>query len=117
VAAVIAGGFWLVRERATRERVLAEETLLRAELAAMRASIQRYAAQHGRPPRTLAEAMPQVPVDPVTRSAATWKTTTEERVAVDDFSKPTEPSAPGGIVDVRSGAAGRDSRGRPWSDY
>lgn len=116
ILAAIAGGFWLSRERVDRDRAR-QEAVLRAELASMRGAIKRYTAQHGRPPRSLGEAMANVPVDPVTRSATTWKFETEEHAALDDFAKSATPAGPGGIVDVRSGAAGHDSHGRPWTDY
>jgi type II secretory pathway pseudopilin PulG len=117
IAAAIGGGFWLSRERAARDRER-QEALLRTQLASMRTAIKRYTAKHHSSPHALRDAMPNVPTDPVTHSAATWKTTTEEAVTLDDFTA-TSSADPrgGGIVDVHSGASGRDSHGRAWSEY
>ena len=104
-----------------------DATLLRAQLASMRHAIAAYRAQEGRPPKTLgdlvsAHLLTAIPVDPITGSVATWKTDTEETVAVnDDFREPVQarngaPAAPG-IIDVHSGAPGRDDAGKPWAEY
>jgi general secretion pathway protein G len=101
-----------------------DATLLRAQLASMRHAIATYRAQRGHPPKTLddlvaAHLINAVPVDPITNSATTWKTDVEESVAVnDDFRATTTTAAtPSGIIDVHSGAPGRDASGKPWAEY
>ena len=103
-----------------------DATLLRAELASMRQAIAHYRQQQGHPPRTLddlaaAHLLPAVPVDPITGSSKTWKSDVEETVAPnDDFRQASTlpgSSAPSGIIDVHSGAPGRDEAGKAWSEY
>ena len=111
-----------------------DATLLRAQLASMRHAIAAYRAQQGRPPKTLddlvsAHLLNAIPADPITGSATTWKTDTEETVAVnDDFQAPrgtgsqpvqgrAESPPYAGIIDVHSGAPGRDDSGKPWAEY
>ena len=101
-----------------------DATLLRAQLASMRHAIATYRARQGRPPKTLgdlvaAHVLNAVPADPITGSATTWKTDVEESVPVNnDFqAQTTAPAAPAGIIDVHSGASGRDPSGKPWSEY
>lgn len=102
--------------RADRERA-EDEIELHSQLASMRHAIAEYTKTHGQGPATLPEAIHTVPVDPLTHSAATWRLTTEERVIVEDFT--TAPSTPKHveILDVHSGAPGRDGRGRAYSEY
>ena len=102
--------------RAERERAR-DEAILRNQLASMRVAIAAYAKTHGHGPAALHDAMPSVPVDPLTRSATTWRLTTEERVQVDDFTQSDVAARPIAIIAVRSGAAGRDSEGRRYSEY
>jgi hypothetical protein len=102
--------------RAERDRARDEATL-RGQLAAMRNAIAAYTKTHGHGPATLRDAMPSVPVDPLTHSATTWRLTTEEHVQVDDFTKADASPRHTAIIEVHSGAAGRDSRGRTYSEY
>ena len=102
-----------------------DATLLRVQLASMRHAIAAYHAQQGHPPRALgdlvaAHLLPAIPVDPITGSPSTWKSDTEETVAVnEDFAVGARRGAPApaGIVDVHSGAPGRDDAGKPWAEY
>ncbi len=102
-----------------------DATLLRAQLASMRHAIAAYHKQQGHPPKALDDLvathlLPAIPVDPITGSPSTWKTDVEESVAVnDDFRTGTASNAPapGGIIDVHSGAPGRDDSGKPWAEY
>ena len=97
------------------------ELALRGTLTVMRKGIADYHTKHGRNPASLNDLVTDgelrtIPVDPITHSSTTWKTTVEETVHVDDFEPGSAKSAPS-ITDVHSGAAGRDSTGRPFSDY
>jgi hypothetical protein len=102
--------------RAERDRARDEATL-RAQLTSMRSAIAAFTKAHGHGPPTLREAMPSVPIDPLTHSATTWRLTTEETVQFDDFSTGSATARRSAIVDVHSGAVGRDGRGRGYSEY
>ena len=83
----------------------------------MRSAIVTYTRSHGRGPSTLHEAMTQLPIDPLTHSAATWRLTTEETVQVDDFTTSTAAAKRIEILEIHSGAVGRDGRGKRYSEY
>lgn len=102
--------------RSERDRARDEATL-RAQLAAMRGAIAAYIKTNGHGPATLREAMLVVPVDPLTHSATTWRLTTEETVRVDDFTTTPATASRSAIIDVHSGAPGRDGRGRGYGEY
>jgi general secretion pathway protein G len=104
------------------ESVKSKERQLRSELVTMRSALKTFETRHHARPRTLTELvrdgeLKAIPVDPITGSSSTWRTTVEETVRIDDFSATAPASAAPQIVDVHSGAAGVDSAGRPWSDY
>jgi hypothetical protein len=84
-------------------------------LARIRAAIREYHAKHQRYPQRLQELGP-VPIDPVT-GKADWRVITEEPVAQNDFGVGAAAPQGGGIIDVRSAAAGHDANGKAWSDY
>jgi general secretion pathway protein G len=97
------------------------ERTLRDDLKVMRKAITDYRAKHQHNPGSLRDLVTDgelraIPIDPITHSQTTWKTTVEESVRVDDFQPGSAKSAPS-ITDVRSGATGNDSAGRPFSDY
>ena len=98
------------------------DAAMRDTLAAMRTAIAHFHDDNGRHPHALDELVPRylakIPSDPVTRSATTWRLTTEETVQPSaDFSTTgAAPSKPE-IIDVHSGAPGADSKGKPWADY
>jgi hypothetical protein len=108
--------FTLACGRAERERARDEATL-RTQLATMRNAIAAYTRTHGHDPSTLREAMTSVPVDPLTHSAMTWRLTIEEHVQVDDFTTADPSAKRTAIIEVHSGAGGRDGRGRAYSEY
>ena len=88
----------------------------------MRKAIADFRAAEGRYPKTLTELVPKylraIPVDPVTGSATTWRTTTEETVQPSsDFATATTPQTEKYVVDVHSGASGKDATGKPFADY
>ncbi len=100
----------------------AKEAALTSTLASMRQAIRTYEVKHGEGPHLLGDLvrdgeLKSVPADPVTGSSATWRPTSQETVSIDDFSATAPKAAASTIVDVHSGAAGRDSAGRRWSDY
>jgi general secretion pathway protein G len=110
-----------IRSRAV-EAQHAKEKALRTGLATLREAIRKYEARHHAGPHTLQDLvtdgeLKSVPVDPVTGSASTWRPTIEETVRTDDFSASAPKAAAAAIIDVHSGATGRDSSARRWSDY
>jgi hypothetical protein len=86
------------------------------QLAQLRAAIREYHARHQQYPRRLQDLGSPIPIDPVTKKAD-WRVITEEPVAQNDFGVGTPAPRGGGIVDVRSAAAGHDANGKAWSDY
>ena len=92
-----------------------KEAVMREDLFRMREAIDQYHADKNRYPATL-EALVEdkylrmVPVDPVTRSAATWQTTMADP-------EPGNPSAEPGIYNVKSGAEGTGLDGTPYSEW
>ncbi|HET7711065.1 MAG TPA: hypothetical protein VFL80_03970 [Thermoanaerobaculia bacterium] len=96
------------------------EVRMEVELRTIRSAIRSYQQKNGRYPAALHDLVRDgqirsIPPDPVTR-AATWGTILEERVAADDFGRQGSRSETV-IVDVRSTAPGRDSKGKLWSEY
>jgi general secretion pathway protein G len=89
-----------------------KEVVLRQSLNVMRDSIDKFYADTGRYPENLDELAAQryirsVPLDPLTESATTW-------VAVP---VPQDMPAKGSLYDVRSGAPGNGSDGRPYAEW
>ncbi len=87
----------------------AKETVLKENLYVMRQAIQQYYADKGRYPETLEtlateKYLRQIPLDPVTESAATW-------VVV-----PPEQADKGGVYDVKSGAPGAGADGKAFAE-
>ena len=82
----------------------AEEAVLQQNLRATREAIDQFHGDLGRYPANLQELvirryLREIPVDPITRSKRTWL---------------AQPAAEGGIRDIRSGAPGNGSNGRPY---
>lgn len=101
-----------------KRRAEAEEQRIRemtAAVTSLRTAISDYRKQHGRYPRSLNE-LATIPRDPVTNSKTTWLTEIEESVSVDDFT-PKSAAPEKFVVNVRSGAKGRDAHGKAWADY
>jgi hypothetical protein len=92
-------------------------------LQTMREAIADFHAREGRYPRALTELvpkdLPRIPTDPVTESASTWRVTTEETVqpSSDFTTTSTITKSVPYIVEVRSGASGKDANGKPFADY
>jgi general secretion pathway protein G len=88
----------------------AKETVLAENLRATRALIDQFHADTGRYPDSLAQLveqkyLPSLPFDPVAGSDASW-------IVV-----PPEDTSSGAVYDIHSGAAGNDSRGKPYADW
>jgi general secretion pathway protein G len=116
VAAVVA-----LTQKQNLDAQHARETQLRGAVTAIRHAIAAYHAKHRQNPASLNDLVSDrelraIPLDPITHSNTTWKTTVEESVSVDDFQSATAKNAPT-IVDVHSGASGDDSTGRAFADY
>jgi general secretion pathway protein G len=85
-----------------------KEVTLKQSLNVMRDAIDKFYADNARYPERLEELVEKryiraVPLDPITESAATW-------VVV----PPPESVAKGAVYDVKSGAEGKASDGKPY---
>ncbi|MFZ4498688.1 MAG: type II secretion system protein [Burkholderiales bacterium] len=85
----------------------AEEAVLQQNLRATREAIDQFHGDLGRYPVNLQELvmrryLRELPVDPLTRSNRTWL---------------AQPAVGGGIRDIRSGAPGSGSDGRPYVSW
>jgi type II secretion system protein G len=88
----------------------AEEAALRQDLAVMREALDKHYSDAGRYPNSLQELVAKrylrsIPNDPITRSSSTWVTV------------PPQDSSKGGIADVKSGAKGAGSDGKPYAQW
>ncbi len=93
----------------------AREAVLKEDLFAIRDVIDQYFADKGKYPESLDALVEEgylrkIPVDPITGSEDTWETVQAE--ATDEGAE-TE----GGIIDVKSGAAGQALDGTSYSDW
>ena len=105
----------LAAPRYLRSLSVAQERALATSLATMRDAIEQFAADRGRWPASLAELaearyLRAVPADPLTGSPASW-------IEVSAATPPPGGTAGGGIDDVRSGAGGTGSDGRPYAEW
>ena len=90
----------------------AREVALRHNLREMRAALDKFQADKGRPAQTLTELvearyLAEVPVDPVTGTRDSWRLIRKER--------PEDERA--AVLDVRSGAPGRSGSGEPYGEW
>jgi general secretion pathway protein G len=118
IGAVLATGI-IRREKHAH---FARAAALSDNLATMRKAIDNFYAAEKRYPRSLQELVPKyikrIPKDPVTGSETTWKVTTEETVQPrNDFSTDPPAKTESYIIDVHSGASGKDATGTPFADY
>ena len=93
----------------------AKESLLRSNLFTLRSMIDEYTYDKQKAPQSLEDLVSdgylrQVPIDPMTGTADTWKVIMED--ATNTVSQ-TEP----GIFDVRSGSDKTSLEGNPYSDW
>jgi general secretion pathway protein G len=110
VLAVIALLISIVAPHYTGRVARAEEAVLRQDLALMRDALDKYYADAGQYPGALEELVAKrylrgIPSDPITRSSTTWLV-----VAPTDAQK-------GAVYDVRSGAKGTGSDGKPYEQW
>lgn len=87
-----------------------KEVALRENLQVLRSGIDKYYADKGEYPSALSDLVTQhyfrqVPLDPVTESAATWQLL------------PAAGADKAGVADVRSGAKGKSRDGIPYDQF
>jgi general secretion pathway protein G len=95
--------------------IRSKEAVLKEDLFRMRDGIDQFYADRGQYPPELQSLVGEgylrsVPVDPFTRSNATWQTVASEF-------DPTDPTALPGVFDVRSGATGQAIDGTVYADW
>jgi general secretion pathway protein G len=88
----------------------AEETTLKHNLATLRDAIDKYYADSGKYPGSLADLVQKryiraLPLDPITQSTTSW-------VLI-----PPEDPQTGAVFNVKSGAQGNARDGTPYSDW
>ena len=93
----------------------AEEAVLREDLFRMRDALDQFYADKNKWPADLAELVSEgylreIPDDPITKSKDTWQTETAEP-------DPSNPSAGGGIKNVKSGSPDTGLDGKAYSEY
>jgi general secretion pathway protein G len=93
----------------------AREAVLKEDLHVLRNAIDSYTADKQKGPTSLDELiqdgyLKRIPVDPMTRSAATWTTDTSDALHSLDQTDP-------GIDDVHSGSQEQGSDGQPYSSW
>ena len=112
IAVVLAGvGLALYGNSVTRSK----EAALKEDLFQMRKAIDEYYADKQKYPSSLdslvsEKYLREIKPDPFTRSLDSWQTTMSEPDAAN-------PSAETGIYNVKSGAPGTGSDGRPYSEW
>ena len=92
----------------------ARETRLQHDLWVMREAIDKYTVDKEKAPQSLQDLVTAgylraVPEDALTKSIDTWQLENESESLTKD--------APVGIRNVKSGAEGTDSNGKPYSEY
>lgn len=92
----------------------AKEVRLMHDLAVMREAIDKYTIDKEEAPSSLQTLVSsgylrRIPEDPISKSADTWQPEME--------SEPSKPGGNIGLKDIRSGAEGSGSDGRPYSEY
>ena len=93
----------------------AREAVLKEDLHVMRAAIDSYTADKQKAPQSLDDLVNEgylrkIPVDPMTRAADSWQTTTSDALHSLDQTDP-------GIDDVHSGSQEQGSDGQPYSEW
>jgi general secretion pathway protein G len=99
----------------SRSIVRAKESVLKNNLFTMRTVIDEYTYDKQKAPQTLNDLVSdgylrQIPVDPITGTADSW------RVIMEDASNTVNQSEPG-IFDVRSGSDKTSLEGTPYSEW
>ena len=98
-----------------RSIIRSKESVLKNNLYTLRTVIDEYTYDKQKAPQTLNDLVSdgylrQVPVDPITGNADSWK------IIMEDASNTVNQSEPG-IFDVRSGADKTSLEGTPYSDW
>ncbi len=98
-----------------RSIIRAKESVLKNNLFTMRTVIDEYTYDKQKAPQTLNDLVSdgylrQVPVDPMTNNADSWK------IIMEDASNTVNQSEPG-IFDVRSGSEKTSLEGTPYSEW
>ncbi len=109
VMAIIATLLMLVAPRYFSSVDRSKEVVLKQSLATVRDAIDKHYGDMGRYPESLQDLVDKrylrsMPVDPVTESTTTWELV------------PPADAAKGGVYNVRSGAPGTTSDGKPFSE-
>ena len=110
VFAIIATLLTLVAPRYFQSIDRSKEAALEQNLATLRQALDQYQDDTGKYPNSLEDLvngkyLRKVPTDPVTESAQTWILVT-----------PADEKK-GGIFNVKSGATGNSTSGRPYGDF
>ena len=108
----------VVQLRQTPQR--AKEAALKENLYVLRNCIDQYFTDKGKYPdslQTLVEDgyIRRIPVDPITGSDSTW--VEEQAEPSDDEADTGDPTAVGGVADVKSGASGSALDGTSYDDW
>src|SRR3984957_18167683 len=98
-----------------RSIMRSKESVLKNNLFTLRTVIDEYTYDKQKAPQTLQDLVSdgylrQVPLDPITNSAETWK------LIMEDQGNTVNQSMPG-IFDVRSGAEGTSLEGTPYAEW
>jgi general secretion pathway protein G len=93
----------------------AREAVLKEDLHVMRSAIDSFTADKQKAPQSLEELVTEgylrsIPVDPMTRAADTWQTSTSDALHSIDQTDP-------GIDDVHSNSQEQGSDGQPYSAW
>jgi general secretion pathway protein G len=99
----------------TRAIIRSKESVLKNNLYTMRTVIDEYTYDKQKAPQTLQDLVSdgylrQIPVDPITGNADSWK------LIMEDATNTVNQTMPG-IYDVRSGAEGTSLEGTPYGDW
>jgi general secretion pathway protein G len=99
----------------SRSIMRSKESVLKNNLFTLRTVIDEYTYDKQKAPQTLQDLVSdgylrQVPIDPITGNADTW------RLIMEDASNTVNQTMPG-IFDVRSGADGTSLEGTPYSEW
>jgi general secretion pathway protein G len=99
----------------SRSIVRAKESVLKNNLFTLRTVIDEYTYDKQKAPQSLQDLVAsgylrQIPVDPITTSADSWKIIQEDAANTVDQSQP-------GIFDVRSGSDKTSLEGTPYSEW
>ena len=93
----------------------AKEAALREDLHVMRNAIDSYTMDKNKAPQSLDDLvqngyLKSIPVDPMTHSAETWQTASDETYSDLDQTEP-------GVTDVHSGSEEVGTNGQPYSSW